>query len=59
MCEAPKIFSMLSTILSPLMHQRTVDKFSIFAHEPDVWMPAILSDVDPDQLPKMVKLCNV
>jgi hypothetical protein len=45
---------MLASILSPLMHQRTVDKFSIFAHEPDDWMPAILADVDPNQLPKMV-----
>lgn len=62
---------MLSTILSPLMHQRTIDKFSIYGYEPDVWMPAILADVDSDQLPKMVmwhlarrsylmiKICNL
>ncbi|EFX85361.1 hypothetical protein DAPPUDRAFT_193891 [Daphnia pulex] len=49
--NAPKIFSILYSIVAPFMHQRTRDKIQIFTHDEKQWKAALLADIDPDQLP--------
>ena len=48
---APKIFSVAFAMLKPFLHERTTNKILIFSHNPEEWKPAILADVEPDQLP--------
>lgn len=38
-------------MIKPFLHERTRNKISIFSHEPKQWKAAILSDVNPEELP--------
>lgn len=49
--NAPKIFSILYSIVTPFMHQRTRDKIQVYGHDSKQWKAALLADIDPDQLP--------
>ncbi|XP_046633910.1 SEC14-like protein 2 [Daphnia pulicaria] len=49
--NAPKIFSILYSIVLPFMHERTRNKIQIFSHDAKQWKAALLADIDPDQLP--------
>ena len=49
--NAPKIFSILYSMLVPFMHERTRNKIQIFSHDPKQWKAALLADIDPHQLP--------
>ena len=48
---APKIFSIAFSILRRFMDERTANKIQIFSHDSDVWKPALLAEIDADQLP--------
>ncbi|XP_046460719.1 SEC14-like protein 2 [Daphnia pulex] len=49
--NAPKIFSILYSIVTPFIHQRTRDKIQVYGHDSKQWKAALLADIDPDQLP--------
>lgn len=49
---APTLFTLLFSIIKPFMHQATIDKIRVFGANKSEWAPAILEDVDPDQLPE-------
>jgi hypothetical protein len=51
--NAPKIFSILYSMVEPFMHERTRSKIQIFSHDSVQWKAALLTDIDPDQLPAM------
>ena len=38
-------------MVSPLMGERTRSKIQIFSHDSRQWKAALLTDIDPDQLP--------
>ena len=48
---APKIFSIALSILKPFMQERTVNKLTIYGHNPRIWKQALLSEIDAGQLP--------
>ena len=48
---APKVFSIGYPILKPFIHERTRNKIKIFGHDAKQWKAAILSEVDPEELP--------
>lgn len=49
---APRLFTLLFSIIKPFMHQATIDKVRIFGFNKSEWAPAILEEIDPDQLPE-------
>ncbi|XP_046460752.1 SEC14-like protein 2 isoform X2 [Daphnia pulex] len=49
--NAPKIVSILITIMKPFLPEKTMSKVHIFSHDDKVWKAAILEHVNPDQLP--------
>jgi len=49
--NAPKIFSILYSMLLPFIHERTRKKIQIFGHDSKQWKAAILEDVAPEELP--------
>ena len=38
-------------MVEPFMHKRTRSKIQIFSHDSMQWKAALLTDIDPDQLP--------
>lgn len=48
---APAIFTLAFKIIRPILHQATVDKIRIFGYNRDEWVPALLEEIDADQLP--------
>jgi hypothetical protein len=51
--NAPKIFSILYSVLLPFIDERTKKKIQIFGHDSNQWKTAILEDVAPEELPAM------
>jgi hypothetical protein len=49
--NAPKIFSVLFSMLKPFMHEKTKNKVQIYSHDSSIWKAALLAEIDPDQLP--------
>jgi hypothetical protein len=49
--NAPKIFSILYSIVTPFMHERTRDKIQVYGQDSKQWKATLLADIDPDQLP--------
>ncbi|XP_046460717.1 SEC14-like protein 2 [Daphnia pulex] len=49
--NAPKIFSVLFSMLKPFMHEKTKNKIQIYSHDAKQWKAAILEDFDPEELP--------
>nr|CAH0109544.1 unnamed protein product [Daphnia galeata] len=49
--NAPKIFSVLYSMLKPFMHEKTKNKIQIFGHDSKQWRTAIQEDFDPEELP--------
>lgn len=49
--NAPKIFSVLFSMLKPFMHEKTRHKIQIFSHDAKQWKAALLEDIAADQLP--------
>jgi len=50
--NASRIFNMLFNIVKPFLSPRTLAKVSIFPAQPNQWIPALLKDIEQDQLPK-------
>ena len=48
---APKMFTMLFTLVKPLLSQATIDKFHIYGTDEKEWRAALLEYIDADQLP--------
>ena len=38
-------------MMKPFLHPATVAKVRIFSHNKEEWLPAILEEIDADQLP--------
>ncbi|XP_046460721.1 SEC14-like protein 2 [Daphnia pulex] len=51
--NAPKIFSVLYSMILPFIDERTRKKIQIFSHDSKQWKAAILEDVAPEELPVM------
>jgi hypothetical protein len=51
--NAPKIFSILYSLLLPFLDERTKNKIQVFGHDSKQWKAAILEDVAPEELPVM------
>lgn len=49
--NAPKVFSIAYSMLKPFLHERTKNKIQIFSHDSKQWKAAILTTVDPEELP--------
>jgi len=49
--NAPKMFTMLFTLVKPLLSQATIDKFHIYGTDEKEWRAALLEYIDADQLP--------
>lgn len=49
--NAPKIFSILFSMLVPFMHEQTRNKILIFNQDSTQWKAALLADIDPQELP--------
>ena len=48
---APKIYSIAFSILRRFMDERTANKIQIYSYDPEIWKPALLAEIDADQLP--------
>ncbi len=48
---APKIVSILTTIMKPFVPEKTMSKIKIFGHDDKEWKAAILEHVNPEELP--------
>ena len=48
---APQIFTVMFSVVRPLLPQVTLDKIRIFGCERDQWVASLLEDIDADQLP--------
>jgi hypothetical protein len=49
--NAPKIFSLLYSMIKPFMHEKTRNKVQIYSYDPAQWQAALLEDIDPEELP--------
>ncbi|KAI9561272.1 hypothetical protein GHT06_012228 [Daphnia sinensis] len=49
--NAPRIFPMLFAMVKPLLPATDFPKIKIFAADKNEWLPAILEEIDADQLP--------
>ncbi|ODN04859.1 SEC14-like protein 2 [Orchesella cincta] len=50
--NASRIFNMLFNIVKPFLSPRTLDKVNIYSAQQSQWMPALMKDIEQDQLPK-------
>lgn len=48
---APRIFSVLFAMIKPLIPATDFPKIKIFAANKSEWLPALLEEIDADQLP--------
>lgn len=48
---APKVFSLAFSMIKPFLHERTKKKIQIFGHDPKAWKAALLTTIDPEELP--------
>ncbi|XP_046633881.1 SEC14-like protein 2 [Daphnia pulicaria] len=49
--NAPKIFSLLYSMIKPFMHEKTRNKVQIYSYDSAQWQAALLEDIDPEELP--------
>ena len=49
--NAPKIFSLLYSMIKPFMHEKTKNKVQIYSYDAAQWKAALLEDIDPQELP--------
>ncbi|EFX85496.1 hypothetical protein DAPPUDRAFT_300430 [Daphnia pulex] len=49
--NAPKLFTMVFSIVKPFLHQMTLDKINIFGFDKKEWSAALLKEIDAEQLP--------
>ncbi|KZS17885.1 putative SEC14 protein 2 [Daphnia magna] len=49
--NAPSYFSMVLTLTKPFLHESDVPKIKTFGNNKNEWLPALLEEIDADQLP--------
>ncbi|KAI9561274.1 hypothetical protein GHT06_012230 [Daphnia sinensis] len=49
--NAPSYFSMVYALIKPFLHECDVDKIKVYGRDKNEWLPALLEEIDADQLP--------